>query len=237
MTKFDQRRPLMGNSLMAVWLMLVVNSLDSRLTAAAVATMSTAAAAAPTRNTASMSLKRPTSTAICSSLNSENPVAVMVIAYAPGCRLVKRKRPSLSVVAVSDLLVSMLRSVTVAFATAALFGSVAVPPTAPVTADWASARASYAGHRKGEKDGQVCQTNRVDFEHMSASHVKNEEQSVPTKDFGRAQIPPRAPRIRVKFIRIGSSLLEALAGERVFLIVRLLSRSAWRGAQLIAITP
>ena len=58
----------------------------------------------------------------------------------PGCRLVKRKRPSLSVVAVSTLLVSVLRSVTVAFATTALFGSMAEPPTAPVTADWASAR-------------------------------------------------------------------------------------------------
>jgi len=41
----------------------------------------------------------------------------------------------------------------------------------------------------------------------------------------------------VKVFQIGSSLLEALAGERVFLIVRLLSRSEWRGAQLIAITP
>jgi hypothetical protein len=41
----------------------------------------------------------------------------------------------------------------------------------------------------------------------------------------------------VKVIQIGSSLLEALAGERVFLIVRLLSRSEWRGAQLIVITP
>src|SRR5262245_5624460 len=135
MTKFDQRRPLIGNSLMAVWLMLVVNSLDSVLTAAAVATMSTAAADAPTRNSASMLLKRPTSTANCSSLNSANPVAVMVIAYAPGCRLLKRKRPALSVITVSVLLVSMLRSVTDAPATAALFGSVAAPPTAPVTAD------------------------------------------------------------------------------------------------------
>jgi len=36
----------------------------------------------------------------------------------------------------------------------------------------------------------------------------------------------------VKVIQIGSSLLEALAGERVLLIVRLLSRSEWRGAQL-----
>src|SRR5688572_25951004 len=139
MTKFDQRRPLMGSSLMAVWLMLEVNSLDSRLTAPVAATMSTATDAAPTRNTASMALKRPTSTANCSILNSENPPAVMVIAYAPGCRLLKRKRPSLSVVMVSVLLVSMLRSVTVALATAALFWSVAVPTTAPVTADWARA--------------------------------------------------------------------------------------------------
>jgi hypothetical protein len=58
-----------------------------------------------------------------------------------------------------------------------------------------------------------------------------------TKDLGRAQILPRAPRMCVKVFQIGSSLLEALAGERVLLIVRLLSRSEWRGAQLIAMTP
>jgi len=59
----------------------------------------------------------------------------------------------------------------------------------------------------------------------------------PQKISAARRSAPRAPRIRVKFNRIGSSLLEALAGERVFLIVRLLSRSEWRGAQLIAITP
>jgi len=48
---------------------------------------------------------------------------------------------------------------------------------------------------------------------------------------------PRTPRVCVKVIEIGSSLLEALAGERVLLIVRLLSRSEWRGAQLIALIP
>src|SRR5215475_11697011 len=138
--KSDQRRPLIGNSLMAVWLMLVVKSLDSRLTAPPPETISTLAAAAPTRNTASTLVTRPTSTMIFSCLNSENPLADMVIVYVPGCRLVKRNRPSLSAVTVSFLLVSALNSVTVAFATAALFGSVATPPTAPVTADWASAR-------------------------------------------------------------------------------------------------
>src|SRR5215831_5726617 len=138
--KSDHRRPLIGSSLIDIWLIFVVNSLDSVLTAPALATMSTAADAAPTRNTASTSLKRPTSTANCSSLNSENPVAEIVIAYVPGCRLVKRKRPALSVVTVSVLLVPILRNVTDAFATAALFGSVAAPPTAPVTADWPSAR-------------------------------------------------------------------------------------------------
>src|SRR5262249_4405498 len=138
--KSDHRRPLMGNSLIDVWLIFVVKSLDSVLTAAALATMSTAAAAAPTRITASTSLKRPTSTVNCSSLKSAKPLAVIVIAYAPGCRFVKRKRPALAVVTVSNLLVPMLRSVTDAPATAALFGSVAAPPTAPVTADWPSAR-------------------------------------------------------------------------------------------------
>src|SRR5215831_15661492 len=137
--KSDHRRPLIGSSLIDIWLIFVVNSLDSVLTAPALATMSTAADAPPTRNNASISLKRPTSTTNCSSLNSVKPLAVMVIAYEPGCRLVKRKRPALSVVTVSDLLVPMLRSVTDAPATAALFGSVAAPPTAPVTADWASA--------------------------------------------------------------------------------------------------
>src|SRR5262245_20852929 len=179
--KSDQRRPLMGNPLIAVWSMLEVNSLDSRLTAAALATMSTAAVAPPTRKTASMVLKRPTSTANCSILNSENPVAVMVIAYAPGCRFVKRKRPSLSVVAVSVLLVSMLRSVTDAFATAALFGSVAVPPTAPVTADWASARLPAQATVKANRMARHAKRTELILNICLPLIVKNGEQPSPHK--------------------------------------------------------
>src|SRR5215510_13849873 len=194
--KSDQRRPLMGNPLIAVWSMLEVNSLDSRLTAAALATMSTAAVAPPTRKTASMVLKRPTSTANCSILNSENPVAVMVIAYAPGCRFVKRKRPSLSVVAVSVLLVSMLRSVTDAFATAALFGSVAVPATAPVTADWANARLPAQATVKAKSMARQAKRTELIL-NICLPLLLRMGNNCPHKDVGRApQHTARASSVR-----------------------------------------
>src|SRR5262245_65412677 len=75
----------------------------------------------------------------------------------------------------------MLRSVTDAFATAALFGSVAVPPTAPVTADWASARLPTQATVKAKRIARDAKRKELILNIMSASLVKNREYSSPQK--------------------------------------------------------
>src|SRR5260370_32945198 len=98
--KVDQRRPLMGNSLMDFSSTLEAKSAWLVLTRGASAETFTVEEAAPTTSFKSTSVTRPTSTTTFSSLRAHKPDASAVTKYAPGCRLLTRHSPRSSKAAV-----------------------------------------------------------------------------------------------------------------------------------------
>src|SRR4030095_10863039 len=112
--KLDQRRPLIGSSLIEVWLMLVEKSCWLVLITGASALTSTVPVTGPTWSATSSFVSRPTSTTTFSWVSGLNPEELTVTAYLPGWRLATLKRPVSSVVAESSLLVSTFLTVTAA---------------------------------------------------------------------------------------------------------------------------
>src|SRR5688572_29314614 len=142
--KLDQRRPLIGNSLIEVWLILVEKSCCVVLITGASALTSTEPVTGPTASATSRFVSRPTSTTTFSEVIGLKPPEFTVTAYFPGCRFATLKRPVSSVEAVSSLFVPVLRTVIVAPGTTSLLGLVTTPPIAPVVVDCANATALRA---------------------------------------------------------------------------------------------
>src|SRR6185295_1875061 len=142
--KLDQRRPLIGSSLIDVWLMLVEKSCCVVLRTGASALTSTVPVTGPTESEISSGVSRPISTITFSCVSTLKPEELTVTEYRPGCKLATLKRPVSSVVAVSSLFVSTFLTVTEAPATTSLFGFVTTPPIAPVVVDCAKAIAQRA---------------------------------------------------------------------------------------------
>src|SRR5215213_5052257 len=142
--KFDQRRPLIGSSLMEVWFMLVEKSCCVVLITGASALTSTVPVTGPTESETSSGVSRPTSTITFSCVRGLKPDELIVTEYLPGCKLATLKRPLSSVLADSSLFVSRFFTVTEAPDTTSLFGLVTTPPIAPLVVDCAKAIAQSA---------------------------------------------------------------------------------------------
>src|SRR5574338_1481918 len=139
--KLDQRRPLIGSSLIEVWLMLLEKSCWVVLITGASALTSTVPVIGPTESETSSGVSRPISTITFSCVSGLKPEALTVTAYVPGCRFATLNRPVSSVVAVSCLLVPVFLTVTDAPGTTSLFGLLTTPPIDPVVVDCAEATA------------------------------------------------------------------------------------------------
>src|SRR5690242_14737804 len=146
--KLDQRRPLMGSSLIEVWLTLLEKSCCVVLITGASALTSTVPVTGPTERATSSGVSRPTSTMTFSCVSGLNPDELIVTEYRPGCKLATLKRPVSSVVAESSLFVSTFLIVTAAPGTTSLFGLVTTPPIAPVVVDCAKATAQSASNSR-----------------------------------------------------------------------------------------
>src|SRR5690349_2615328 len=146
--KLDQRRPLMGSSLIAVWLMLLEKSCCVVLMTGASALTSTVPVTGPTESETSSGVSRPTSTITFSCVSGLKPDELIVTEYLPGCRLGTLKRPASSVVPESSLFVCRFFTVTEAPGTTSLLGFVTTPPIAPVVVDCAKAIAQTASTRR-----------------------------------------------------------------------------------------
>src|SRR5690242_14595089 len=142
--KLDQRRPLMGSSLIEVWLTLLEKSCCVVLMTGASALTSTVPVTGPTESETSSGVSRPTSTITFSCVSGLNPDSLTVTEYVPGRRFATLKRPVSSVVAVSSLLVPVFLTVTDAPATTSLLGLDTTPPIEPVVVDCANATALRA---------------------------------------------------------------------------------------------
>src|SRR5713101_5646445 len=137
--KVDQRRPLMGNSLMDFSSTLEAKSAWLVLTRGASAVTLTLEEVEPTTSFNSTSVTRPTSTTIFSSRRVAKPDASAVTKYTPGWRLVTRNSPRSSKVAVDSWLVPLLMTLTVAVETVSPCASRTLPPIAPFVVDCAKA--------------------------------------------------------------------------------------------------
>src|SRR5215213_3040314 len=142
--KFDQRRPLIGSSLMEVWFMLVEKSCCVVLITGASALTSTVPVTGPTDSETSSGVSRPTSTITFSCVSGLKPEELILTAYVPGGRFATLKRPVSSVVAVSSLLVPVFLTATVAPGTTSLLGLDTTPPIEPVVVDCANPTALTA---------------------------------------------------------------------------------------------
>src|SRR6185369_6564137 len=142
--KLDQRRPLIGSSLIEVWLMLLEKSCWVVLMTGASALTSTVPVTGPTESETSSGVSRPTSTITFSCVSGLKPDELTVTEYLPGCKLATLKRPVSSVVAESSLFVCVFFTVTEAPGTTSLFGLLTTPPIAPVVVDCAKAIAQRA---------------------------------------------------------------------------------------------
>src|SRR5687767_848068 len=150
--KLDQRRPLIGSSLIEVWLMLVEKSCCVVLITGASALTSTDPVTGPTESDTSNGVSRPISTITFSLTIGLKPDELTVTEYLPGCKLATLKRPVSSVVAVSSLFVSRFLTATEAPDTTSLFGLVTTPPIAPVVVDCANATAQRASTSRPAKE-------------------------------------------------------------------------------------
>src|SRR5216684_4789385 len=137
--KVDQRRPLMGNSLMDFSSTLEAKSAWLVLTRGTSAETFTVAEVEPTLSFNSTSVTRPTSTTIFSTLRVVKPTASAVTKYTPGWRLATRNSPRSSKAASVSWLVPLLMTLTVAVDTLSPCASRTLPPIAPFVVDCARA--------------------------------------------------------------------------------------------------